>query len=743
METGVHRPRWKPRRAVCWLWLLALLAMRAEATEREKRVLVFVPEYATVPAIADSTRGVRRTLMTESPGPVTVHVEYLGMAWFGSGEYERALSDFYRVKYREQQPDALVVYEDATPLLLQIQRELWPRVPMLAIVADDFQVESFPQGPYLRGNWADFDITGSVRAALRLMPDTRNVALVLGSSPREKIARALVTQEVRRGAPDRVFIDLAGLTLEELRRRVRTLPPDTLVMMVGFMQDATGRSLISYDVMRMLHADGAPPLFSVHKTMLGSGIVGGVLVDYPLLGQKTARRVLRLLQGEPASSLPTGSMEANVLAFDARELERWHIPASRLPPEAEVHFHEPGPWERYRWQVSALLGVGLLKAGLIAVLLLERSRRKRAQRLNLAVLDSLPGSVAILDRHGSVLRANPARDGGPGESAQERLPTSGGSYLESLREAARTGPPEVAHAVALLEAVLAERLREGLVEFRGHSPGTWLELRVRHLELPEGGAVASLVDVTSRKRAEQEARQARDERAHLERVAAVGELGVSLAHELNQPLAAILTNAQTAQRLVSGSSINAPLLREVLQDIVADDLRASAVIRHLRMLLKKDEAGHARHDFNALVRDVLRLVGNDALLRGADLIPDLCEGALPILGNGVQLQQVVLNLTVNALDAVGPSPSGARRVWVRTQRHGDRVELVVEDTGEGMTDEVLARLGEPFFTTKREGMGMGLSISRSLLEAHHGRLHAERRAGGGSLFHCTLPLQLD
>ena len=144
------------------------------------------------------------------------------MAWFGSGEYERALSDFYRVKYREQQPDALVVYEDATPLLFQIQRELWPQVPMLAIVADDFQVEGFAQGPYLRGNWADFDITESVRVALRLLPDTRNVALVLGSSPREKIARALVTQEVRRGAPDRAFIDLAGLTLEELRRRVRT-----------------------------------------------------------------------------------------------------------------------------------------------------------------------------------------------------------------------------------------------------------------------------------------------------------------------------------------------------------------------------------------------------------------------------------------------------------------------------------------------------------------------------------------
>ena len=694
-----------------------------------------------MPFIADFTRSFRQTLLDEWRGPVSVNIEYLDKAWFGTAEYERALRDFYLVKYRDQQPDALVSYVDATPMLLYLQQELWPQVPLLAIYNDDFLVGTINQGPYVRGNWADFDVTGTVQLALRLLPDTRHVALILGSSPREVAAWSYLRHEIQAAAPGREFIDLTGLTVEGLRERVRGLPPDSAIFLVGFMQDASGRSTIGRDVLQLLHADGAPPIFSVHETMLGAGLVGGVLLDYRVLGQKMARSTLRLLSGEQASSLPPGSMDSNLIAFDERELKRWHIPLSRLPPGSTVRFHEPGLWERYRWQLTAILAASLLQAVLILVLLWERGRRRRAQRLNLAVLDSLPGSVAILDRQGVVLRSNPVPRGGErlGGLPVQTLRAPGVSYLESFREAARTGPPEMADAAALLQEVLAERAPEGVVECRGLTPGTWFELRARRLELPEGGAVVFLMDVTSRRRAELEARQARDERAHLERVAAVGELGVSIAHELNQPLAAILTNAETAQELLRRTPMDLPLVRETLQDIISDDKRAGEVIHHMRALLKKGEGQHGRHDFNDLVREVLRLVGAEAQLRGVTLALQLSPSTLYIHGDGVQLQQAVLNLTINALDAVGACPAGERHVWVRTRRHEERVEFVVEDTGVGLSEDVLRRLGEPFFTTKSEGLGMGLSISRSILEAHQGQLQAERRAGGGALFRCTLP----
>ncbi|WP_052420537.1 sensor histidine kinase [Hyalangium minutum] len=718
-----------------------LLSTSLAASERVKTVLVFVPEDGMVPSIADFTRSFHLTMLGERQKPVTVNIEYLDMGWFQGADYDRALHEFYRSKYREQRPEALVVFADACPFVLKLQQELWPQVPLLAVLNDKPLVEALPESAFIRGNWADLDVPGTVRMALRLLPSTRRVALVLGSSQRELAAWDFVESEVRGAAPDREFIGLRGLTLEQLRQRVHTLPEDTVVILVGFMQDAQGQSLVGRDVLTQLHAEGSPPIFSVHKTMLGSGIVGGALLDYELLGQQAAKRTLQLLKGAPLSSLPTGAFDTNLVAFDDRELQRWHIPDSRLPPGGRVFFREPGLWERYRWQVTVAVGAGLLQAVLILVLLVERRLRRVAQRLNAAVLDSLPGSVAILDRNGVVLRATPApeRPESLGGLPAGKLLAPGAAYLEAFREAARSGHPEVEGVASLLQDVLAGRASEGALEFRGFAPDRWLELRARRLDLPEGGAVAALVDVTARRRAELEARQARDERAHLERVSAVGELGVSIAHELNQPLAAILTNAETAQRLLQRSPTDMGLLREMLQDIIADDKRAGEVIRHMRALLKKEGAAEGTHDLNELVGQVVRLVGNDAQLRGAVLSLRLADTALRVRGDGVQLQQVVLNLIINALDAVGPCPPGERQVWVRTQRTDGHVELAVEDTGVGLSPEVQKRLFEPFFTTKPTGLGMGLSISRSILEVHQGRLQAESRPGRGTVFRCSLP----
>ena len=714
------------------LLLLLLILIPRAALAEARSVLLFVPEDSTFPWIADFTRSFRQTLGSEWPEPVTVDVEYLDMAWFreDDGQYQRALLDFYFVKYRRRRPDAIVALVDATPLMVYLQQQLWPEVPCLSVFNDEVMVATLSQGPHLRGNWADLDISGTAQLAVRVLPDTQRIALVLGSSPREVNAISYVSQEIRAAAPGREVIELTGLTLEELRRRVHALPEHTVVLLVGFNQDTSGRAFVSGDVLQLLHTDGGPPLFSVHKTMLGRGLLGGILLDYQRLGQEMARRTSRLFTGELASSLPPGAIDVNAPAFDARELARWGIPESRLPPGSEVAFREPGFWERYRWQLTVIIGAGVLQGALIVVLLVERRRRMGAQRLNLAVLDSFPGAVAILDPNGTVLRASPP-------TGTPLAP--GSSFLETFRAAAHAEHPEAEGAAAVLEDVLAARAREGMVDFQGSSPGTWFELRARHLELPEGGAVVSLVDVTPRKRAEQEARQARDERAHMERVAVVGELGVSIAHELNQPLAAIRFNAEAAQRYLRRTPPDVARVEDILQDIIADDQRAGEVIRHLRELLKKSEATRTPHDLNTLVQEVARLVGNDALLRKIHLVVRPSESPLFIQGDGVQLRQVVLNLTLNALDAVEGCAPGQRRVWLRTGLVKERVELVVEDSGVGLTDEALRRVFEPFFTTKAKGLGMGLSISRSILEGHQGRLQAERREGGGAVFRCTFP----
>jgi PAS domain S-box-containing protein len=248
-------------------------------------------------------------------------------------------------------------------------------------------------------------------------------------------------------------------------------------------------------------------------------------------------------------------------------------------------------------------------------------------------------------------------------------------------------------------------------------------------------------DVTDQRRAEAAAQKSRDEMAHQNRVAALGELATSLAHELNQPLAAILMNSQAASRFLSGQPPNLARVGDCLNSIAFDGERAGEVIKRLRGLLKKGESQASLVDVNEVVSDTLRLVGHDALLRQVSVRFEPLPSLPPVLGDRIQLYQVVLNLILNGLDAVAEQPPGDRWVLVRTaEADGGDVELTVEDSGKGIAESDLARVFEPFVSTKAEGLGMGLSISRSIVEAHGGRIWAENSAGRGAILRCVWPV---
>jgi PAS domain S-box-containing protein len=255
------------------------------------------------------------------------------------------------------------------------------------------------------------------------------------------------------------------------------------------------------------------------------------------------------------------------------------------------------------------------------------------------------------------------------------------------------------------------------------------------------GYIGSDIDITDQKDAEAKLRRSLEEIAHLNRVAAMGELTASIAHELNQPLAAILSNAQAAIRFLGGRSPDLAHVRECLSDIVADDKRAGEVIKGLRGLLQKGEYRPSSVDLNEVVSDAIRLVRNDALLRHASVVFEPFPGLPPVLGNRIQLYQVALNLIMNSLEATAERPLGDRQVLVRiADLRGGEIELTVEDSGEGIAESDLARVFEPFFTTKQGGLGMGLSISRSIVQAHGGRIWAENSPGRGAIFRCVLPV---
>lgn len=251
-------------------------------------------------------------------------------------------------------------------------------------------------------------------------------------------------------------------------------------------------------------------------------------------------------------------------------------------------------------------------------------------------------------------------------------------------------------------------------------------------------------DVTEQRRAEREEQKQREQLTHISRVAVLGELSGSLAHELNQPLAAILANAQAARRFMSHQPIDLHEIREILDDIVDEDKRAGDVIRRLRALFKKGEPTMQPLKINELVQDALELTHSDLIERNVQVVLQLGSDPGVILGDRVQLQQVLLNLIVNACEAMTGRPPESRQLRLVTDTDMDgNVQIAVTDTGPGIATDAMDKVFEPFFTTKAHGMGLGMSISRAIIREHGGHIGAANNPGGGVTFWITLPAHVE
>jgi C4-dicarboxylate-specific signal transduction histidine kinase len=284
------------------------------------------------------------------------------------------------------------------------------------------------------------------------------------------------------------------------------------------------------------------------------------------------------------------------------------------------------------------------------------------------------------------------------------------------------------------------------VEYRiVHPDGTihWLLTRGTTAFDDTGAAervVGVNVDITERKRAESEIQERQREVAHLGRVAVVGELSIALTHELRQPLAAILANANAGQRLLSHTPPKIDEIREILADIAADDARAAAVITRLRTLLRNEPVSRETMDVNQAVREALVIARADLAWRNVSVETRLAPRLPTIDADRVQVQQVLLNLVINACEAMENGHAGSRRLLISTSAPGAKmVEITVSDTGPGIPADRLEEIFAPFVTTKPSGLGLGLSICRSIVSAQGGRLHASNNSGGGAAFHLSMP----
>lgn len=988
--------------ALCNLVVLAsVISASGAAAPPVRRVLIlhsFGRDFAPYSA---ASSGFRTELARQSAAPIEFLEASLETARFAEGGSESPFVEYLRALFAERPPHLLVPFGAPAMHFLQRHRDnLFPAVPVLVGTVDKRRLTGVNLGANATAVGTSLDLPGIIENILRLLPGTTNIEVVVGNSPLERFWLAELRQDFQPFTNRVRFTWLNELSFEEMRKRVATLPRRSAILYAVLLVDAAGVPHEQERALDILRRDSNAPIFGAFDNQLGHGIVGGPLYPIEEVGRQSARLAVRILSGESAGSIETVLLGPGKSIYDWRELKRWKINESRLPPGSIVQFREPTLWEQYRWYILGALVIIAIQAAMIAALLLYRARRRRAEdklkqnqeflelstnagELGLWVRDLKAGDFSANSQLHSLFGFGPEDvlrfedflgrihpdDRAQTVSAVERAQQAGEPVdLEFrailpdgkerwLAAKGRTIQDREGHALRRMGAVIditarkqaEEALREsearfrtmadtapvmiwmsdtgmlctffnkGWLDFTGRtleqelgngwadgvhredldrclevyvnsfnarqefrmeyrllrfdgeycwvldngvprldSNGTflgyigscidinqrkqtddmlrgeraflrqvididpnfifakdregrftlvnqavadaygttvegvigktdaefnpnreeveffrrmdqdvmdtkqerfipeeritdaqgkvrWLQTVKRPIVAMDGSAnqvLGASTDITKRKEAESELQQQREELAHVTRISTMGELAASLAHELNQPLTAILSNAQAAQRFLAVKPADLEEIKDILRDIVEDNNRAGEVIRRMRALVKKDDLAFVALDLAGLIRDVVQLVHSDADLRNVRMSFESASQLPLVRGDKVQLQQVMLNLLLNAFDAMKDTPVNEREVITRAETKGaGSVEVSVRDHGTGLTSDKLDKIFQPFYTTKREGLGMGLSISRSIIGTHGGRLWAENNADRGATFYFTVPVE--
>lgn len=684
-----------------------------------------------------------REVFASRPGAIELFVEHLDAGRFSAAQSRQAFARFVQARYAARKIDLVLTFtESAAEFALAHRSQLFPRVPVvLAAVSHEWEgARALPAGIVTAP--IEYDFRGTLELALTLQPDLREVVVVHGTSDYDRARLDEARQALERFAPRLRYRTLGQLSLSAIEEEVRRLPRASMVLQVSLVQNAEGKPIDGRELAGRLAAISAVPVYAVYESYLYMGALGGSMFDYTALGRAAAAMVQGTLARVDASAIRAADPHVSNLLVNWQALKKWRIPESRIPTDAQIRLRPLSPWDQYRYQIL-LAGIGMIVLVLLIVLLLlELARRQRAEK---------------------TLRESEARFRSMADTAPVLIWMSGPDKLctffnrgwldftgRTLEQEMGNGWTEGVHPddLALCTGTYARffdaresfameyRLRRHDSEYR------WIIDNGAPRFAPDGaflGYIGSCIDFTEH----HELQRSRQELAHAARVSAMGELAGSLAHELNQPLTAILSNAQAAQRFMAAETIDLREVRESLGDVVSEGKRASEVIRRMRALVRKGEIEIAPLDIEELVRDVAELLRSDAVMRGVRVVLEIAAALPPARGDRVQLQQVVLNLLMNAFDAMEKSPPGQRVAAVRVTPDGPAaLRVTVSDSGSGLNSDMLDRVFQPFHTTKREGLGLGLSICRTIIEAHGGRLHAENNAGAGATFYFTLPVDV-
>ena len=596
-----------------------MLASAVGAAEPPVRQILLLQSFNRGILVVDHFTGDLRVELDQRAAgkPANVVQVVVGPTGF-VGASEQAVVDFLRSTYAGRPPPDLMITiaGPAAVFARKYRAQLFPDTPLLFASVDRRFLAGAPLGENEAAVPVDNNYPGLVDDILQVLPETRQVFMVLGSGMLNKFWRPQLENEFRRFR-DRVTFHWSGdLSFSEILRRCADLPRNSAIIYLSFGTDASGTAFADERVLAEIHARSNAPLFALQSPLFGYGIVGGHLISINDLASNTANSAIRILNGAPASSVSVPPQLPGQPIFDARELQRWHIDESRLPAGSEVRHRRPSLWSEYRTMVLVGAGAIAIQALLIVGLLFERRARLRAE---------------------SESRKN-------------------------LSLAADTG-----------------------------------------------------------------------------RRVTMSALTGSIAHELSQPLSAMIYNAEALQLMINAGRATPANIDEILADIRADGILAGEIIERHRAMLRSRRIEKKQVDLQEVVRDTLALVAYDIRERHVEVSVNLPANSCRLHGDPVLLEQVLVNLVINAMDAMAATPQARRHITISSELSGTDVVVAVHDSGPGLPADLLGKLFTPFVTTKSNGVGIGLAIARTIVEAHGGTIGARNSPVGGAIFTLTLP----
>ncbi|MGE3875966.1 MAG: ATP-binding protein [Parvibaculaceae bacterium] len=722
---------------VLGIWV-ARAPASAEAHPRNILVLLSIqPELPVSQAVVTGLEGALKA----DPN-IRVYYEFLDAMRFPSEQHLDQAERYLRAKFAETRFDiAIAMGPESLDFLLGRDTGLISSSNIVFGGISEDRKLSPDRGA--SGILSRYDVVKTLELAQSLQPDLKRVVVVTGASPFDKSWETTARRDLAAMESKYEFSYLVGLPMGELLGRLAKLPRDSAVLYLTYVRDGENVPYIPRDVADKISRAANVPVYSVYDTYLGHGIVGGYMDTFEEVGREVGELALKRLSGQAAPGTVEPS-HTHSFIVDWRELDRLGLAESRLPPETKVRFKLPSPWMPPKELIFLILAVLLGLSYLVLKFYREVKSRRLAEQAATDSRDQIELSVASANL--GLWEWDPVTDkvwtsdhcrtllGLTGEAVIPRE-----KFLDCLQGEDRT------LAVArMLKAMTTGNQCEA--EYSLVQPdGSVHWLHSRAARRSRGGKpdylLGVLMDVTERKLAEREAEEQRKQLTHLTRVSVLGALSGALAHELNQPLTAILSNAQAARRILGRKPYDIEEIRKILEDIVDDDRRAGDVIHHLRSLLRREEGARTPIDINQLAASVLDFARSDLVLRGVAVTRELNKDLPPVEGDAVQLQQVLLNLIVNACDAMSRKPVAERKLTIATKMtKKGKLRVSVVDNGEGISEDNIKTMFEPFHTTKALGLGLGLPICNWIIAAHGGKLLAHSHPEGGATFSFDLPI---